>query len=56
MKTGREEPREDREAGEAVVAGELLRQLGDRHHEHEVEEELEPRRVPLVAPAGARRA
>ena len=53
---GQEEPREDCESAEAVVAHELLGELGDRDHEDQVEEQLEPRCVALAALAGGRRA
>ena len=43
-----EEPREDQEAVEARILGEPVGELGDRDDEDEVEEELEPGRVPLV--------
>ena len=45
---GQEEPREPQEAEGRVVDDELLRELGDRDDQDEVEEELEPGRVPLA--------
>ena len=45
---GDEEPGEDEEAAQARILGEPVRKLGDRNDEDEVEEELEPGRVPLV--------
>ena len=43
-----EQPREDEEAVDARIRGEPVRQLRDCDDEDEVEEELEPGRVPLV--------
>ena len=45
---GDEQPGEDQEAAEARILGEPVGELRDRDDEDEVEEELEPGRVPLV--------
>ena len=46
---GDEETGEDQEAVDARILGQPVRELRDRDDEDEVEEELEPGRVPLVA-------
>jgi hypothetical protein len=46
---GHEERREDRKAIQGVVYDEFVRELGDGNDEDQVEEELEPGSVALVA-------
>ena len=52
-----EQPGEAKKSEERVIDDELMRELGDRHHEDHVEEELEPGCVaPLRFPGGGAKA